>query len=543
MRMRFWAGGAKNLYAALSKLNCRRLDIMEASQVAEREGPRSIAILGGGTAGWVCAAVLAKKARQHGVSVTVVDTTEIPTIGVGEASIPTLYDMLAHTGLSDKDLVTHAEATFKYGIQFENWSRPGEKYMHGFGNVGTPFKKTEFFSAWLGGARYFTNRDLGTFSATVRAAELDRFARVALKPEASPAGMFHPLAELSYALHFDASLLARLLKQNALENGAVHLSRHIATVETDERGIAGLTTRDGEHVTADLYVDCSGFNGLLARQALGGDFENWRRFLPCDSAVTVQTARHSAPRLFTRSVAHPAGWRWEIQLQSRTGNGVVYASDFMSDQTAVDLLLREVEGEPITEPRKIGFETGRLNAPWNQNCVAIGLSAGFLEPLESTSIHLICKYAMLLEDILYRGQVDEAAQGAFNAAWRDETEEIRNFLMAHYVVNQRDNDPFWRNMQNVPRPDTLILYLNELKETGWITLPDHALFGNDSWFQVLIGQRFQLDYERFAVPPSRAPELLQFLDNVARAVDNETRSISRTHQQMLAELKGLTFSA
>ncbi|MGA9658332.1 MAG: tryptophan halogenase family protein [Asticcacaulis sp.] len=501
--------------------------------------PKSIIILGGGTAGWVCGAVLAKHASENGVTVTIVDTADIPTIGVGEASIPTLYDMLNHVGLTDSDLVKSAEATFKYGVQFENWSKPGEKYMHGFGNMGTALRDREFFSVWLGAAQYFKNRDLAFFTPATAAAEKGRFARVAMRPKNSPAHIYYPLQELSYALHFDASLLARLLKQKALDSGAVHLSRHVVDVEMNEAGIVALTTKDGERLTADFFVDCSGFYGYLSRKALGGKFEDWSDYLPCDNAVTVQTARNTPPRLYTRSIAHSAGWRWEIQLQNRTGNGLVYDSNFMTDQAAMDLLMQSVEGEPITEPRKIGFQTGHLKAPWNKNCVAIGLSAGFLEPLESTSIHLICKYAMLLEDKLYKGQIGKADQDMFNLTWREEAEEIRNFLVAHYVVNQRDDDPFWRGRQTAPRPDTLNTYLNQLQKTGWISLPKQALFGNDSWYQVLVGQRFPLDYERFAVPAAQAPEMVRFLENVARAVDIETHKIPRTHQQILDELRAV----
>ncbi|WP_422057939.1 tryptophan halogenase family protein [Sphingomonas sp.] len=496
---------------------------------------KNILILGGGTAGWACAAVLAQRSAEHGVSLTVVDAADIPTIGVGEATIPTIYDLLNHVGMTDSEVVKAAQATFKYGIQFEGWSRPGEIYMHGFGTTGTPRGEDDFFTAWLGGGAYFSSRTLDAFTPAVAAARKGRFARVAERPAGAAQHLYYPLCELSYALHFDAALLARELRANALRNGVVHRSSKIVAVETGERGIAALRTGDGELFEADFFIDCSGLTGVLSRAALGGTFEDWRAYLPCDRAIAVQTARSTAPNPYTRSIAHRAGWRWEIQLQSRTGNGCVYSSDHMSDDEATDLLMSEVAGEPINQPRRIDFRTGRLAEPWEANCVALGLAAGFLEPLESTSIHLISKYALLLEQMLFdnAGKTDD--RGRFNAMWRAETEEIRDFLSAHYVVNQRD-EPFWTERRDAKRPPSLDRKLQAFAQTGWFDLPDHALFGHDSWFQVLIGQGFALDYPQFAIPRAEAPGLLQFLQNVARAVDVETSAIPRSHQQVIHSL-------
>jgi len=484
----------------------------------------------------VCGAVFARRSRELGYEVTVVDTAEIPTIGVGEASIPTIYDLLSHVGIEDAELIKHTAATFKYGIQFEGWSRAGEHYMHGFGNMGTPLNGQEFFSAWLASAAYFTNRNLGHFTPAVVAALKDRFTRVAMRPEDAPENLFFPLAELSYALHFDASLLARLLKQKAVDDGAIHLSRHVTDVATGPDGITSLSTKDGKTLEADFFIDCSGITGVLSRKALAGRFDDWSAFLPCDNAIAVQTERATTPRLFTRSVAHEAGWRWEIQLQSRTGNGCVYSSEYMSEDEATALLMREITGTPITEPRKIAFKTGRLMEPWTHNCAAIGLSAGFLEPLESTSIHLICKYALMLEKSLLEGRADAQAREEFNRAWRKETDEVRDFLMAHYIVNQRP-EPFWQARREGPRPETLSACLSGLSERGWIELPEEALFGHDSWYQVLIGQGFLLDYKRFAAPQDIAHKILPFLQNVGRAVASETDNIPKTHAEALEALR------
>lgn len=496
---------------------------------------KNVIVLGGGTAGWVTAAVLSTDMERHGYAVTVIDTARIPTIGVGEASIPTIYDLLDHVGLEDRELVSDGQATFKYGIRFENWSKPGSRYMHGFGNMGHNLGDNEFFAVWLSAARYFTARDLAPFVPTVVAARADKFSRGARRPDES-GRLYYPLSEICYALHFDAARLARQLRDKALANGAVHLPREVIGVETDERGIAALKTDDGGALTADFFVDCSGLRGVLVRQALGAEFDDWRPWLPCDAAIAVQTRRETPPLLYTRSVAHEAGWRWEIPLQRRTGNGIVYCTDFMSDDAALARLLNEARGERITEPRRIPFRTGRLKTPWRKNCAAIGLSAGFLEPLESTSIHLICRYARLLREALDAGELGAVGMAKFNRAWVAETDEVRDFLMTHYVVNRRD-DPFWKARRSAPRPDSLSDYLERLKNTGWVHLPEHALFGHDSWFQVLVGQHFDFDYERFAATPGQARQAIGFLTNIAEAIQSEVAKIPHSHQAMLESLR------
>jgi len=496
---------------------------------------RHIIVLGGGTAGWASAAVLARRSAQQGIRISVIDAADIPTIGVGEATIPTIYDLLRHIGMDDAQVIRSAQATFKYGIQFEGWSRPGEAYMHGFGTTGTPRGAEDFITAWLGGSAYFTNPTLDPFTPAVVAARKGRFTRVAQRPADAAAHLYYPLCELSYALHFDAALLARELRANAIAHGAVHRSTKIVEVEMGPEGLSGLRTDEGELIEADFFVDCSGLVGVLSRAALKGRFDNWQAYLPCDRAIAVQTARPSEPAPFTRSVAHEAGWRWEIQLQSRTGNGCVYSSSHMSDEAATDLLMSQIAGEPINQPRRIDFRTGRLAEPWQGNCVALGLAAGFLEPLESTSIHLISKYALLLEQMLYDDGDRQGSVDRFNAMWRAETEEIRDFLTAHYVVNQR-KEPFWQERRNEALPPSLERKLDDFRRTGWIDLPEHSLFGHDSWYQVLIGQRFPLDKRRFAVSREEAPAVLQFLENVARAVDAETSGIARSHQEAISQI-------
>lgn len=496
---------------------------------------KNIIVLGGGTAGWVTGAILSKDMVKHGYSLTVVDTAEIPTIGVGEASIPTIYDLLSYLDIPDSDLIKHCAATFKYGIEFENWSKPGEKYMHGFGNMGHNFVEEEFFKVWSSSAHYFSNHDLGPFVPTAVAAYADKFSRGA-KPPTQNTHLFYPLSEISYALHFDASLLAKRLRVKALENGATHLSKHIVDVKCDEHGISALLTADGQELTADLYIDCSGMSGALLQKALKVEFENWEEFLPCNKAIALQTKRDTPAKLYTRSVAHKAGWRWEIQLQNRTGNGIVYSDAFMSDEEALAYLMKEIKGEAITTPRTISFKTGRVNTPWLKNTVAIGLSAGFLEPLESTSIHLICAYAQRIQKAINKDTLDDQEKQNFNKAWVKETNEIRDFLMMHYLVNQRHSDPFWNARREGKKPESLKIALNQLKHEGWLSLSESALFGHDSWFEVAVGQKLDIQYEKLATHPEQAKKNIEFLTNVRNAIKSEISSISLSHREILKSL-------
>ncbi|MGM8228647.1 tryptophan halogenase family protein [Cellvibrio sp. ARAG 10.3] len=502
--------------------------------------PKKIIVLGGGTAGWVTGAVLSKNWQTHGYKIEVVDTIDIPSIGVGEASIPTIYDLLNYLELSDQDLIKHCQATFKYGIQFENWSKPGESYMHSFGNMGHNFGQTEFFKIWLSTARYFKKPELTPFIPSAVAAYSNKFSRGAAAPEKT-SGLFYPLSSLLYALHFDASLLARLLREKALHNGASHVSKHIVNIETDVSGITALIAEDGERLCADFYVDCSGIDGALNKQALNADFENWQAYLPCDTAIAVQTKLNSTPRLYTRSIAHAAGWRWEIQLQNRTGNGIVYCSKNMDYDTAKQHLLDDVEGELLTTPRKIEFTTGRLSSPWMFNSVAIGLSAGFLEPLESTSIHLIIAYARKLRDSIDNKELNDIGREKFNQSWCAETDGIRDFLMLHYICNQRDNDFFWKERKLGVRPASLNMLIEEFSETGWISPPNSTIFGTDSWLEVLIGQNFFRDYTKFSMPAEKASVYIQFLQNVSYAIRSEVSKIPDSHQTILDTLRSTTY--
>jgi tryptophan 7-halogenase len=497
---------------------------------------KKITILGGGTAGWITAAILSKDMAAQGYSLVVIDTTEIPTIGVGEASIPTIYDLLNYVGLSDQDLVKHCQATFKYGIQFENWSRPNEHYMHGFGSMGHNLGNTEFFKLWLSTAAYSSNPDLTPFIPSAIAAYANKFSRGAQSPETTN-GLFYPLSNLLYALHFDASLLTRLLREKALNNGAMHISKQVVNVETNENGIAALITADRERLIADLYVDCSGMSGILNKQALCANFDNWQAYLPCDTAIAVQTSLTTTPRLYTRSIAHEAGWRWEIQLQNRVGNGIVYCSKHMDHDTAQQRLLADIDGVLLTEPRKIDFVTGRLSSPWTLNSVAIGLSAGFLEPLESTSIHLIYAYAKKLRDTIDNNEVNNSGREKFNQSWCAETEGVRDFLIAHYLCNQRNEDTFWKARKLAPRPPSLDALLEQFTNTGWISPAENSIFGTDSWLEVLIGQKFFSNYEKFSLPPHKAKDLIQFLQNVAYAISNEVDKIPDSHASILNTLR------
>lgn len=495
-----------------------------------------VVILGGGTAGWVTAAILSCRLKACAYDITVIDSAEIPTIGVGEASIPTLYDTLKLVGLTDADLVKKCQATFKYGIEFEGWSKPNEKYMHGFGTTGHHYQGIDFFDIWQSVAGHIKSHDLAPFTPTITAAYADKFSRGA-SYQSTDKNIFYPLNQICYALHFDASLLAKELRTIALANGATHESKNIVDTKLGNQGIAALIADDNTTYHADFFIDCSGMSGRLSRQALGAEFESWQHYLPCDRAIAIQTERvGTTPKLYTRSVANKAGWRWEIPLQHRTGNGIVYSSAHLTEEGAHAQLISEIRGKPLTEARHIHFNTGRLKKPWLKNCVAIGLSAGFLEPLESTSIHLICAYAKKLSDALSESNVSSSMQDRFNLGWQEETSEIRDFLMLHYIVNQR-SEPFWQHCRSMSLTKNLEHFLPQLKNEGWIDLPKSTLFGHDSWFQVAIGQKYAFNYKKLSANTEYFKEKLNFLQNVAHAVACEVNAIKEGHAEVLKHLQ------
>ncbi len=441
-----------------------------------------IVIVGGGTAGWMTAAVLARLS-QAGVAVTLVESEEIGTVGVGEATIPSLHDFNRRLGIDEDDFVRATAATFKLGIEFVDWGRRGERYLHPFGTFGRDVEGVKFHQLWLRAAREDDVGPLADYCLTAVAAREGRFAR----PSHDPAAV---LSSLRYAFHFDAALYAAYLRRRAEADGVVRVEGRIAQVErAAERGdIAAVVLADGRRLEGDFFVDCSGFRSLLLGDALGVPFVGWERWLPCDRALAVPSASTGRLLPYTRATAGSAGWRWRIPLQHRIGNGHVYASAFLDDDSAARDLLDGLDGAALAEPRALRFRAGVRERLWERKCVAIGLAGGFLEPLESTSIHLIQSGIARLMSLLPTrgGSGREAAQ--YNALLRTEYDQIRDFVILHYHATARDDSPFWRQCRTTPPPDTLAQRIDLWRARGAVFPTPGELFTEDSWIAVLAGQ-------------------------------------------------------
>ncbi|MBV8035490.1 tryptophan halogenase family protein [Roseateles sp.] len=444
---------------------------------------RRIVIVGGGTAGWMAAAALAArllgKDGEGRWQLQLVESDEIGIVGVGEATIPPIRGFNALIGLDEDEFLRETGGTFKLGIEFLNWGAIGERYMHAFGDVGRPLDGLPFHQHWL---RAGAGLPLAEYSIGNQAALAGRFMR----PRPDMAGS--PLAEITYAFHFDAARYAALLRRHSQAQGVQRIEGRIARVERDDAGIRRLHLQGGATVEGDFFIDCSGLHGLLIDKTLGVAFEDWSRWLPCDRAWAVPTASHGPLLPCTRATAHDAGWQWRIPLQHRVGNGHVFASAFVDETAARDTLLRHLDATPLAEPRLIRFRTGRRREAWVGNCVAIGLACGFLEPLESTSIHLIQSAVLRLIDCFPGAVPDPADVAEYNRQTAAEMDAVRDFVILHYKLTRRDDSPFWRHCRDMAVPEALQARLDLFAASGRIHRRDQELFSEPSWLQVLVGQ-------------------------------------------------------
>ncbi|HEY0028479.1 MAG TPA: tryptophan halogenase family protein [Allosphingosinicella sp.] len=454
---------------------------MSPTQAERAPGPYRIVVAGGGTAGWMAAAALARFFR-NGADIHLVESEAIGTVGVGEATIPQIRLFNDNLGIDEADFLRRTQGTFKLGIDFVDWRKPGERYFHGFGSLGRGLGILPFYQYWLryrseGGAL-----DLWEFAANNIAAQENRFGRLPSHVNGQPTG-------LSYAYHFDAGLYARFLRRIAEANGVRRTEGKIGSVAVNgESGfIEALVMESGERVGGDLFIDCSGFRGLLIGEALGSGFEDWSAYLPCDRALAVPCARVEPLLPYTRSTAREAGWQWRIGLQHRTGNGHVYCSDHMSDHKAAEILLGNLDGEALAEPLKLRFRAGKRRQMWKKNCVALGLAAGFLEPLESTSIHLVQSGIARLLTLFPTHVFDGADIAEFNAQTDFEWEAVRDFIILHYRLNSRDGE-FWRRCRDMAIPDSLAHKIELFESHARIVRHNSELFNEISWLQVMYGQ-------------------------------------------------------
>lgn len=445
---------------------------------------REITIVGGGTAGWMTAAALARVLGRDYAHITLVESDDIGIVGVGEATIPQIGIFNRLLGINEDDFVRRTKGSFKLGIEFVDWGALGHRYFHPFGKYGIDMEGVSFHAFWQRLAMMGECVDVDDFSLMATAARARRFMRPA------DAGN-SPLSSIAYAFHFDAGLYARYLREIAEGLGVRRVEGRIVDVERDgESGhISQLKLESGATVGGQLFIDCSGFSALLIGKTLGVDYIDWSKLLPCNRAVAVPCASSGDLTPFTRSTARTAGWQWRIPLQHRTGNGHVYCSEFLSEDEATAMLLANLDGEPLADPRPIRFATGHRRQFWSANCVAIGLSSGFMEPLESTSIWMIQTGIARLLQNFPDARFGAPERDRYNRLMVEESELIRDFLVLHYHVTERDDTPFWRYCRSMEIPERLAEKLRVFRSTGRCFRENDELFNDTSWFAVLHGQK------------------------------------------------------
>ena len=481
---------------------------------------RRVVIAGGGTAGWMSAAALSH--QFHGIlDIVLVESEEIGTVGVGESTIPPIRTFHRLLGIREDEFMRATAATFKLGILFENWGKIGDRYIHPFGSTGKSTWSCDFHHFWLHSLARGMQSEYGEFCVEHQAAKAGKF-------------FTGPNSEVNYAYHLDASVYARFLRKFSEKFGVQRIEGKIKEVRQNaETGfIESLVLDSGQVIEGDLYIDCTGFRGLLIEQTLKTGYEDWSHWLPCDSAVAVQTESTGPAVPYTRAIAHEAGWRWRIPLQHRVGNGLVFCSKYMSDQEATDKLMREIEGKPLIQPRVIKFRPGRRLNAWNKNVIAVGLANGFVEPLESTSIHLIMTSMTRLIYLFPFPQVTQSIIDQYNEESRIEAERVRDFIVLHYCATQRDDSPLWKYCSSMPLPDTLARRLDLFRTRAHVWQRDGELFRTDSWVHVMLYQGIRPEHYHYLATAMPEQELAKFLGSIRNTI-NQAVSRMPTHQEFV----------
>jgi len=472
---------------------------------------RNIVIVGGGTAGWMAAASFSKHLEKLNCNIRLIESEQIGTVGVGEATIPPIIDFIRLLGINENEVVREVKGTFKLGIAYRNWTRPGDYFFHPFGPTGFGMGPISFPAYWL--KMFLDGRAarLEEYSIQCVAAAANKFMRPVHAPNT-------PLNKITYALHFDASLFARYLRRFSEARGVVRTEGKVNKVNmrAQDGFIESVTMENGETIAGDLFIDCSGFRGLLIEEAMKTGYQDWTKWLPCDRALAVPTENAGPPASFTLVTAREAGWQWRIPLQHRTGNGHVYCSGFISDDKARETLLSNLDGKVLAEPLPLRFTTGRRNKAWNKNCVALGLASGFLEPLESTSIHLIQRGIAMLLKFLPDRSFEPADIDRYNKIFEFEFGRVRDFLLLHYTQTERQG-AFWEHCRSIPLTDSLQEKIDLFKSHGRILREDTELFPAQSWLYVMIGQAIR--------PRSYEPTVDTIDDAAIEANLNDIRAV------------------
>ena len=481
---------------------------------------KKIIIVGGGTSGWMSAAALIKLLKDKYCEIHLIESEDIGTVGVGEATIPQIQMFNKLLDLDEDEFVRKTQGTFKLGIQFVNWKQIGQKYFHAFGDVGRDIESIQFYHYWLKLFKLGEAQDLGEYTISGVASDRGKFMRP------FDAGN-SPLTNIAYAFHFDAGLYARFLREYSEGRGVVRTEGKVVSTQlnSDSGFIESVTLEGGQKIEADFFIDCSGFRGLLIEEALQTGYEDWTHWLPCDRAIAVP---------YTRSTAHSAGWQWRIPLQHRIGNGHVFSSQFMAESEAETILLKNLDGEPLAQPRQLKFTTGKRKKFWNKNCLAIGLASGFMEPLESTSIHLVQSSIARLMTFFPNKHFAQEDIDEFNNQAHFEFDRIRDFLILHYKVTERDDSDFWRYCRNMSIPDTLTQKIEQFKRNGRIFRTSNEMFSDLSWLEVMHGQGIRPEGYHPLVDLMSKEDIANRLESVKRVIDKSVDYMP-THEQFIAE--------
>lgn len=497
--------------------------------MSEKQPVKQVVIVGGGTAGWITASLLVKMLGKS-IKVTLVESDDIGTIGVGEATIPPIIQFNDALGINEAEFMRETKATIKLGIQFENWGQRGDAYMHAFGDIGKSFPFCSFHHFWLKHRQAGGQSSYWDYSLNYQAAIAGNFAHL---PRMEQAGM----NGLVYAYHFDAGLYAAFLRKRCEASGVTRIEGRIEQVIVNEQSgfVDSITLANGTEVSGDLFIDCSGLHALLIEKTLNAGFEDWSHWLPCDSALAVPTEKVEPIIPYTRSVANHAGWRWRIPLQHRTGNGLVYSSKYMSDDEAKALLLSELDAPALAEPKLIKFRTGRRRLQWAKNVVAIGLSSGFLEPLESTSIHLIQTGVIRLVKSFPHQGIKQSEVDEYNRQSEEEYKQIRDFIILHYKLTQRSDSRFWRDCQRMVIPDSLARRIQLFADTAKVYREQDELFSPIAWQQVMIGQNLIPDDFHPLVNALTDQQLDELMQHIKTIVSGTVKNMP-THDTFLQSL-------
>jgi tryptophan halogenase len=495
---------------------------MSADKITE------IVIVGGGTAGWMTAAAFSRL-LPFGHTIRLIESDQISTIGVGEATIPSIRAFNQLVNLDEDEFMRQTQATFKLGIEFVNWGKQGDSYIHGFGQIGRDQVLAKFYQYWLKLYQLGEVGDLEEFSINTVAPRHGKFIR---PPKDMPNS---PLADIAYAFHFDAGLYAKYLRDISEQQGVTRIEGRI--VETRLREADGfvdsLIMENGDHIAGDFFIDCSGLAGLLIEKALHTGYEDWSHWLPADSAIAVPCASNGPLLPYTRSTAHGAGWQWRIPLQHRTGNGHVFSSKFMSADEAQAILMANLDGEALAEPRHIKFTTGKRKKAWNKNCVAIGLAGGFMEPLESTSIHMIQTAITRLLSLFPDSGFNQIDIDAYNEQSDEEYERIRDFLIVHYKLNEREGSAFWSYCQQMEVPKNVQQRIDLYRSNGRLFRKGDELFADASWLQVMHGQGLRASGYHPLVDQRSKEDIAVFLDQVQKTI-RKCVDVMPTHEEYIA---------